>query len=82
MGIYCDNFPPLWLIIPSPRIFSLQSTTLSDYSTDLTSFYCDSNNIEVTVNTTCIDVFRVKQQRTNQMGYIIVIAQVARDLWL
>ena len=32
----------LWLIIPSPCIFSLQSTTLSDYSTDFTSFFCDS----------------------------------------
>ena len=48
LGVYCDNFPPwglqgkLWLIIPSPCIFSLQSTTLSDYSTDFTSFFCDS----------------------------------------
>ena len=39
---------------PSP---CLQSTTLSDYSTDFTSFYCDS---KVNVNTcTCTDVFTI-----------------------
>ena len=48
---------------PSPCTFSLQSTTLSDYSTDFT---VTVNNIEVTVNTcTCTDVFT-----TNQVGYI------------
>ena len=46
----------------SPYTFSLQSTTLSNYSTDFT---VTVNNIEVTVNTcTCTDVFT-----TNQVGY-------------
>ena len=51
----------IWLIIPSPCIFSLQSTTLSDYIVQiLHHFSVTVNNIEVTVNTcTCTDVFTI-----------------------
>jgi len=36
--------------------------------------------VKVTINTyACTNVFTVK---TNQVGYIIIIARVAMDLWL
>ena len=59
------NFQPkLWLIILSPCIFSLQSTTLSDYSTDFAVTVK-----EVTVNTyTCTDVFTVIKTRDQSGG--------------
>ena len=54
--------------------FPLHVFTLSD---NFTSFTVTVNNIEVTVNIcTCTD-----DNRTNLVGYIIIIAQVARDLW-
>ena len=59
-----DNFPPwglqgkLWLIFPSPCVFSLQSTTF--IVQNLHHFTVTVNNIEVTVNTcTCTDVLTV-----------------------
>ena len=49
----------LWLIIPSPCIFSLQSTTIVQI---LYTVVC-KNNIEVAVNTcTCTDVITTKDQ--------------------
>ena len=51
-----EDYKGKWFIIPSPCIFSLQSTTLSDYSTDLHNFTVTVNIIEVTANTcTCTD---------------------------
>ena len=73
VGIYYDNLIPergvqgkLWLIIPSPCIFSLPSTTLSENSTD---FAVTVNNIEVTVNTcTCQDVITIITTRDQSGG--------------
>ena len=51
-------------------IFSLQSTTLSDYSTNFTSFYCDSKLDVFTVITTKEQpggIYRILQNPCNML---------------
>ena len=56
---------------PSPCIFSLQSTTLSDYGTDIYIQLC-VNNVQVTANTcTCADVFTVITTTKDQSGGLL-----------
>ena len=66
--------------IPSPCIFSLQSTIHCHTIVQILYMQLYINEVEITVNTH-VQMFTTKDQSGARGIYIIVIVQVARNLW-
>ena len=70
----------IWLIIPSPCMFSLHYTTLPYYSTVFIKNLC-VNNSEANINK-YTDVFTVRTTIKDQSGGIYNSYSTSGDLWL